>query len=153
MVTPTRISIAVLSMPPSVLLFHELAHVKFLLSADEATIEPLVIQQENILRAANGMPLCASHEGACFTEANARGRCGVNPNRLPTQQQPIETTDRPCVVTTAATGGANSPGVTFFRSLRDNVLKRTRWGRAFLTRVKDHYYHFGPLGGRIHGGR
>ncbi len=49
-----------------------------------------------------------------------------------------------CLIATAALGGPNAPELQELRGLREQVLKRTRWGAAFFERFDEHYYSFSP---------
>lgn len=50
----------------------------------------------------------------------------------------------PCFIATAAFGSALAPEVQFLREVRDNVLRKTRWGHQFFESYWSYYYQFSP---------
>lgn len=49
-----------------------------------------------------------------------------------------------CFIATAAYGSPLAPEVRTLQQLRDDVLRRTRWGRRFFDEYWKHYYQFSP---------
>ena len=52
--------------------------------------------------------------------------------------------DSDCFVATAAFGSELAPEVQFLRSIRDDVLRQTRWGRTFFEDYYRHYSRISP---------
>jgi hypothetical protein len=49
-----------------------------------------------------------------------------------------------CFIATATYGSAQAPEMQFLRELRENKLRRTRWGLEFFDRMWAQYYRFSP---------
>jgi hypothetical protein len=50
-----------------------------------------------------------------------------------------------CFIATAAFGSPLAEEVDFLRHLRDQVLRKTRWGNRFFDRYWEHYYQISPM--------
>ncbi|EJV43952.1 hypothetical protein IEK_05291 [Bacillus toyonensis] len=119
-----------IDIPPDVVLFHELSHIK--LGNNDDDKDTLTIKEENLYRKSKGLPLRSGHEGSACTSASPKPE-GWSPGW-----------SIKCYIATAATGGPNSPEVRFLRGIRENQLLRTRWGRQFFETFYEHYYRFSP---------
>jgi len=54
-----------------------------------------------------------------------------------------------CLIATAAYGSENHPDVVFLRTLRDDELRSTRFGRRVVTALERAYYGFSPATARF----
>ncbi|TFW10568.1 hypothetical protein E4K72_00195 [Oxalobacteraceae bacterium OM1] len=122
---------------------------------DRAIIENVIhLCQDNIEGVRYNDPYQNNASKAVFLsdayEAELRGKLNEYAEKLqcidpdyvapdPVRQQPG------CFVVTATMGDSNHPNVVLLRQLRDDVIARTRLGRAFIA----WYYRHGPKAARV----
>lgn len=119
---------AQIDMPGNVLLYHEVVgHGSHHCTGDFNAADPegQAIAEENILRAAKGLPTRTAHEGGCGGPGGGGGGNG-------------------CFIAGAAYGGQLAPEVQALRTVRDSVLSITTWGEAFFEEAYRHYYAISP---------
>lgn len=106
--------------PPSVILYHELAHLHDFATTGDST-EPSAENQENDLRDFLGLPHRDpdSHEGGC----------GGGPSTC-------------CVVASLATDSPFSDEVKALRRVRDRLLRRSEVGYELFASLHKAYYRF-----------
>lgn len=68
----------------------------------------------------------------------------LNPPQIPPSEPPPPSPKSNCFITAAAYGSTIAPEVQFFRSLRDNIIRKTRWGNRFFDDYWKQYYKFSP---------
>jgi len=126
-----------IDLPMDVVLAHEMGHAfQFLSSSFSGLNEALATDAENDYRTERGLPLRdrAVYDG---------GR--KVPVAAPTTPTPTPSTGpKKCFIATAALGSPLHPDVVMLRSLRDNILRKTRTGTAFYDWFYDRYYRFSP---------
>jgi hypothetical protein len=75
------------------------------------------------------------------TIAKSKWKC---PPPAPPPPPPAPPPKKGCFIATAAYGSPSAPDVQFLRSLRDDVLRKSVWGRTFFEGYWDHYYRLSP---------
>jgi len=68
----------------------------------------------------------------------------LNPSPPPPTEPSPPSSSSGCFITTAAYGSSLAMEVQFFRSLRDNIIRKTRWGNDFFDEYWKHYYKISP---------
>lgn len=122
--------------PTYLALFHELSHAYHLCNGTFNAQDPeaAALADENELRRTLGLFQRQGHDGGCGP---------LTPP--PPDTNGTEKTPRiGCYIATAAHGSPLAPDVEILRRFRDDVLRKTRAGRAFFERFWDHYYRVSP---------